>query len=166
MTGPTEATADASATDAVAAKGAAEAARERQSHMRHDLRAPLAVIYPLLSLLLDEGAGELTAQQREYLQVLERNVVRLEALVTGVADSGWADCSVAPALPRGDRARRTSPRRSSPFAAWTTRTGRRSTWRRARRRPRVPGPTVTTSARSSPASCATRSPTPRGMGES
>jgi signal transduction histidine kinase len=67
--------------------------------MRHDLRAPLAVIYPLLSLLLDKGAGELTAQQREYLQVLERNVVRLEALVTGVADSGWADCSAAPALP-------------------------------------------------------------------
>ena len=49
--------------------------------------------------MLDEGAGELTAQQREYLQVLERNVVRLEALVTGVADSGWADCSAAPALP-------------------------------------------------------------------
>ena len=67
--------------------------------MRHDLRAPLAVIYPLLSLLLDGGAGELAPQQRDYLQVLERNVVRLEALVTGVADSGWADCSVAPALP-------------------------------------------------------------------
>jgi two-component system sensor histidine kinase BaeS len=67
--------------------------------MRHDLRAPLAVIYPLLSFLLDEGPGEITAQQREYLQVLERNVVRLEALVTGVADSGWADCSAAPALP-------------------------------------------------------------------
>jgi two-component system sensor histidine kinase BaeS len=76
-----------------------EAARERQSHMRHDLRAPLAVIYPLLSMLLDGSAGELASQQRDYLQVLERNVVRLEALVTGVADSGWADCSAAPALP-------------------------------------------------------------------
>ena len=67
--------------------------------MRHDLRAPLAVIYPLLSLLLDGGAGELDAQQRGYLEVLERNVVRLEALVSGVADSGWADCSAAAALP-------------------------------------------------------------------
>ncbi len=99
MTGLTEATPGVSAADAAAARAATEAARERQSHMRHDLRSPLAVIYPLLSLLLDEGAGELTAQQREYLQVLERNVVRLEALVTGVADSGWADCSGAPPLP-------------------------------------------------------------------
>lgn len=77
----------------------ADAARERQSHMRHELRAPLAVIYPLLSLILDDGAGELTEQQREYLTVLERNVVRLEALITGVAASGWADCSAAPPAP-------------------------------------------------------------------
>lgn len=77
----------------------AAAARERQAHVRHELRAPLAVIYPLLSLLLDGGAGEPTAQQREYLKVLERNVGRLEALITGVAASGWADCSAAPALP-------------------------------------------------------------------
>jgi len=76
-----------------------EAARERQSHVRHELRAPLAVMYPLLSLLLDGGAGELAAKQREYLEVLERNVVRLEALVGSVADSGWADCSAAPPAP-------------------------------------------------------------------
>ena len=98
--------------------------------MRHELRAPLAVIYPLLSLLLDEGAGELSPQQREFLEVLERNVVRLEALITGVADSGWADCSPAPALPgevalgdvaeevvtlrRLDDQRRAAGRRSTP----------------------------------------------------
>ena len=74
-------------------------ARERQSHVRHELRAPIAVIYPLLSLLLDEGAGELSAQQRDYLEVLERSVTRIEALVTGAAESGWADCSAAPAEP-------------------------------------------------------------------
>ena len=82
-----------------AAAASADAARERQSHVRHELRAPLAVIYPLLSLLLDDGAGELTEQQREYLTVLDRNVVRLEALITGVAGSGWADCSGAPPCP-------------------------------------------------------------------
>jgi signal transduction histidine kinase len=71
------------------------AARERQSHVRHELRAPLAVIYPLLSLLLDEGET-LTQEQRGYLEVLERNVIRLDALITGVADSGWSDCSQAP----------------------------------------------------------------------
>jgi signal transduction histidine kinase len=96
MTGLADGT-DASQATAVAAEVAA--ARERQSHVRHELRAPLAVIYPLLSMLLDEGAGELSPQQREFLEVLERNVVRLEALVTGVADSGWADCSPAPAAP-------------------------------------------------------------------
>jgi signal transduction histidine kinase len=78
---------------------AAEAARERQSHVRHELRSPLAVIYPLLSLLLDGGVGELSPQQREYLEVLDRNVGRLEALITGVAASGWADCSAAPCTP-------------------------------------------------------------------
>ncbi len=74
-------------------------ARERQSHVRHELRAPLAVMYPLLSLLLEGGAGELTPQQLEYLEVLERSIVRMEALVTGAAESGWADCSAAPAEP-------------------------------------------------------------------
>ena len=97
MTGP------ARETDTPAAGGdtahEAAASRERQSHVRHELRAPLAVIYPLLSLLLDGGAGELSPQQREYLEVLERNVVRMEALIAGVADSGWADCSPAPAVP-------------------------------------------------------------------
>ena len=99
MTGPAQGTPVSPAADAAAATAAVEAARERQSHIRHDLRAPLAVIYPLLSLLLDEGAGELTPKQREYLEVLERNVVRLETLLTGVADSGWTDCAAAPALP-------------------------------------------------------------------
>ena len=82
-----------------AREAAIEAARERQSHVRHEVRGPLAVMYPLLSLLLDGGAGELTAEQRGYLEVLDRNVTRLEGLIAGVADSGWADCSAAPALP-------------------------------------------------------------------
>jgi signal transduction histidine kinase len=98
MTGSEEHSSGATSAAADALESRA-AARERQSHVRHELRAPLAVIYPLLSLLLDEGAGELSPQQREFLAVLERNVVRLEALVTGVADSGWADCSPAPGVP-------------------------------------------------------------------
>ena len=32
--------------------GERDAARERQSYVRHELRAPLAVMYPALSLLL------------------------------------------------------------------------------------------------------------------
>ena len=75
------------------------AARERQSHVRHELRAPLAVIYPLLSLLKDGAAGDLTQQQRDYLEVLDRNVVRLEALVTSTVASGWTDCAAASPVP-------------------------------------------------------------------
>ena len=131
------------------------AARERQSHVRHELRAPLAVIYPLLSLLLDGGAGELSPQQREFLEVLERNVVRLEALITGVADSGWADCSPAPSVPGevalGDVVEEVVALRLSGRSRRTA--GRR---RRPGRRPRgARGRTATTCARSSPTSCAT-----------
>lgn len=94
----TETTPGAEAADP-AVKAARDAARERQSHVRHELRAPLAVIYPLLSLLRDGGAGELTPRQEEYLEVLERNVARMETLVSGTVASGWADCSVAPPVP-------------------------------------------------------------------
>lgn len=99
MTGPADTAPIVTAPVDVAGQAVAEAARERQSHVRHDLRAPLAVIYPLLSMLLDEAVGELTPQQREYLTILERNVERLEALVTGAVDSGWTDCSAAPVAP-------------------------------------------------------------------
>ena len=78
---------------------AAAAARERQSHVRHELRGPLAVMYPLLSLLLDGGAGALTPEQRSHLEVLDRNVTRLETLISSAAESGWADCSAAPPAP-------------------------------------------------------------------
>jgi signal transduction histidine kinase len=94
--------ADPSARDGArnAARSAARsAARERQSHVRHDLRAPLAVMYPLLSLLLGESAGELTPKQREYLETLERNVERLERLLVSAMESGWMECSAAPAEP-------------------------------------------------------------------
>ena len=98
MTGPDERTSTPATPEDAVRLAAREAVRERQSHMRHELRAPLAVIYPLVSLLRD-GAHELSAEHREFLEVLERNVARLEALITGVADSGWADCSTAEAIP-------------------------------------------------------------------
>ena len=76
-----------------------EAAAERQSYVRHELRAPLAVMYPALTMLLDGTAGELTARQREYLEIMERNVVRLEGMVASAVDSGWLECAAVPAQP-------------------------------------------------------------------
>ena len=82
------------------------AARERQSHARHELRAPLAVMYPALSMLLDGSAGELTPKQREYVELLERNAERLERRLAGANESGWLDCAEAAAepaaVPRGE----------------------------------------------------------------
>jgi signal transduction histidine kinase len=98
MTGQGGRTSVAETGEDAARRAVREAARERQAHVRHELRAPLAVIYPLVSLLRD-GEDKLSPEHREFLEVLERNVVRLEALITGVADSGWADCSPAEACP-------------------------------------------------------------------
>jgi len=79
--------------------GGREAARQRQSYVQHELRAPLAVMYPALSMLLGGAAGELSARQREYLEIMERNVVRLEGMIASVVDSGWSECAAAPAEP-------------------------------------------------------------------
>jgi len=73
---------------------AAREALERQSKVRHDLRAPLAVLLPLLSMMLD--AGDLTDGQRDQLRTLERNVQRLDGMISSVAASGWFDCCAAP----------------------------------------------------------------------
>lgn len=82
-----------------AARAARDAARERQSHVRHELRGPLAVMLPAVSLLIEGSAGPLTDKQREYLEALERSVARLERLLASALDSGWSDCSAAPAMP-------------------------------------------------------------------
>lgn len=79
--------------------GEREAARERQSYVRHELRAPLAVMYPALSMLLDSSVGELAPKQREYLEILERNAERLERLIAGATESGWLDCAGAAVEP-------------------------------------------------------------------
>jgi len=79
--------------------GGREAARERQSYVRHELRAPLAVMYPALSMLLDGSAGELTPKQREYVEILERNAERLERRLAGATESGWLDCAGATGEP-------------------------------------------------------------------
>ena len=70
--------------------------RERQSFVRHELRAPLAVMYPALDLLLSGQAGGLTAKQREYLEALERSVKRLDGAITSASSTGWFDCAGRP----------------------------------------------------------------------
>ena len=74
-------------------------AAEAQSFVRHELRAPLAVIQPTLGMLLDGMAGPLEQRQLGYLSMLERNVARLSAMITSVVESGWLEVAAIPSVP-------------------------------------------------------------------
>ncbi|OLF08584.1 sensor histidine kinase [Actinophytocola xanthii] len=63
------------------------------STVSHELRTPLASISGYLELLLDGDAGEVTPEQRHMLQVMERNGVRLRALVEDLLAMNRAESS-------------------------------------------------------------------------
>jgi signal transduction histidine kinase len=52
----------------------------------HELRSPLNAIRLYLSMLLDEDAGKLTAEQERFLRVIEDNADRLTHLANDVLD--------------------------------------------------------------------------------
>jgi len=74
-------------------------AAETQAYVRHELRAPLAVIQPVLGMLLDGTAGPLDETQLGYLRMLERNVARLAGMIETVVDSGWLEVAAVPQQP-------------------------------------------------------------------
>jgi signal transduction histidine kinase len=51
------------------------------SHVSHELRSPLAVVHQFTSLLLDEVGGPVSSEQREFLEVLMRNVRQLKVMI-------------------------------------------------------------------------------------
>jgi signal transduction histidine kinase len=51
------------------------------SHVSHELRSPMAAIYQFVTILLDRLAGELQPKQREYLEIVLRNVKQLQAMI-------------------------------------------------------------------------------------
>ena len=57
-------------------------ARDRfLSHVSHELRSPLSVVYQFGSLLQDGVGGPLSADQRDFLEVLMRNVGQLKLMI-------------------------------------------------------------------------------------
>ncbi len=56
------------------------------SHVSHELRSPLAAIYQFITILLDGLAGELGPEQRDYLEIVLRNVNQLRAMVGDLLD--------------------------------------------------------------------------------
>ncbi len=60
---------------------------ELLSHVSHELRSPLASIHQFVAILLDNVAGELNAEQRQYLEVVRRNASQLGKLLDDLVDA-------------------------------------------------------------------------------
>ncbi|MCP5065401.1 MAG: PAS domain S-box protein [bacterium] len=56
------------------------------SQVSHELRTPLAAVHQFLSLLLDDLAGPINSQQREFLGIAYRNVKQLEHLIADLTE--------------------------------------------------------------------------------
>lgn len=51
------------------------------SHVSHELRSPLTVVYSFVEILLDGLAGELNEQQRDFLGITHRNAAQLRQMI-------------------------------------------------------------------------------------
>ena len=51
------------------------------SHVSHELRSPLTPIYQFSTILLDEIAGPVNKQQRDYLEIVLRNAASLQTMI-------------------------------------------------------------------------------------
>jgi PAS domain S-box-containing protein len=51
------------------------------SHVSHELRSPLTSIYSFSSIIADDLAGGTTPEQQEFLQIILKNVVQLQAMI-------------------------------------------------------------------------------------
>jgi signal transduction histidine kinase len=57
------------------------------STVSHELRTPLTSIGGYVNLILDEEAGPINGTQKEFLQIVDRNVERLARLIDDLLDS-------------------------------------------------------------------------------
>jgi signal transduction histidine kinase len=63
------------------------------SHVSHELRSPLAVVHQFATILLDGLGGSLTPYQREYLDIMLRNVNQLKYLIDDLLEASRAETS-------------------------------------------------------------------------
>jgi signal transduction histidine kinase len=56
------------------------------SHVSHELRSPLTAIYQFVTILLDKLAGELNPEQKEYLEIVLRNVKQLQSMISDLVE--------------------------------------------------------------------------------
>jgi signal transduction histidine kinase len=62
-------------------KHQAQFKEEFLSHVSHELRSPLSAIRQFVTILLDQLAGELNLEQRQYLEIVLRNVKQLQSMI-------------------------------------------------------------------------------------
>jgi len=84
-------------------KAEAEAVRNREerlklkgeflSHVSHELRSPLAVVHQFTTILLDGLGGPLHPDQREYLEIMLRNVNQLKCMIDDLLEASRAETS-------------------------------------------------------------------------
>ncbi|MBX7183956.1 MAG: response regulator [Vicinamibacteria bacterium] len=60
---------------------------EFMSHVSHELRSPLTAVRQFAGILIDELAGPVTAEQRDALRVIVRNVHQLEAMIEDLLEA-------------------------------------------------------------------------------
>src|SRR6202035_5190938 len=51
------------------------------SHVSHELRSPLSAVRQFVTILLDGLAGELNLEQRQYMEIVLRNVKQLHSMI-------------------------------------------------------------------------------------
>lgn len=70
-----------------------KAKAEFLSHVSHELRSPLAVVHQFTTILLDGLAGDLQPDQREYLDIMFRNVNQLKQMIDDLLEASRAETS-------------------------------------------------------------------------
>jgi signal transduction histidine kinase len=56
------------------------------SHVSHELRSPLTAIHQFVTILLDGLAGALVLEQRQYLEIVLRNIKQLDSMINDLLD--------------------------------------------------------------------------------
>lgn len=71
-----------------------DAAHQFVDHVSHEFRTPLTVIREFASIIYDGLAGDTSAEQREYLQIIVNRVDDLSALVDDMLDTSKLDAGL------------------------------------------------------------------------
>jgi signal transduction histidine kinase/FixJ family two-component response regulator len=70
------------------------------SSISHELRSPLSAIHQFVTILLDGLAGEINPEQREYLEIVLRNLSQLRVMIDQLLDATRAETGKLTVEPR------------------------------------------------------------------